>query len=156
GQMPSGFASNFAADVIGTITLDFEEWDQRPPAAEILAEVRSLTEGVAGAFIEVREQEHGPPVGKPIQIQLASRNQQALEDAATRVRSLFESMPELVDIEDTRPVPGIEWELQVDRAQAARFGLDLSAVGENVRLMTNGLIVGNWRPDTSDDEVDIV
>jgi len=39
-------------------------------------------------------------------------------------------MPGLVDVQDSRPVPGIEWELDVDRGEAAKFGLDVTAVGD--------------------------
>jgi multidrug efflux pump len=59
-------------------------------------------------------------------------------------------------VTDSRPVPGIEWRLQVDREQAARFGADVSSVGSTVRLVTNGIRMGTYRPDDADDEVDIV
>jgi multidrug efflux pump len=61
-----------------------------------------------------------------------------------------------VDAEDSRPMPGVEWQVTVDRAQAAKFGLDVTAVGDSIRLVTNGLKVGEFRPDDSRDEVDIV
>jgi len=53
-------------------------------------------------------------------------------------------------------LPGIEWELQVDRAQASKFGIDISLIGDYVRMVTNGLKVTDYRPDGSDEEVDIV
>ena len=37
--------------------------------------------------------------------------------------------PGLIDVQDSRPVPGIEWELAVDRAEAAKYGLDVTTVG---------------------------
>jgi multidrug efflux pump len=62
-----------------------------------------------------------------------------------------------VDVEDSRPLPGIEWQMALDRAQAAKFGLDVSAIGDAVRLVTNGLKVGEFRSDNnSDSEIDIV
>ena len=45
---------------------------------------------------------------------------------------------DFIDIEDSRPLPGIEWELQVDRAQASKFGIDISLIGDYVRMVTNG------------------
>lgn len=60
------------------------------------------------------------------------------------------------DIEDSRPLPAIKWELDVDRAQAAKYGLDVVAVGDYVRMVTNGLKISEYRPDNSDDEIDIV
>jgi multidrug efflux pump len=53
-------------------------------------------------------------------------------------------------------VPGIEWQVTVDRAQAARFGADVMMVGKAVQLVTNGIRVADYRPDDADDEVDII
>ena len=52
-------------------------------------------------------------------------------------------------------MPGIEWQIRVDRAEAARFGADISLVGAMVQLVTNGIKIGEYRPDDSDDEIDI-
>ena len=38
-------------------------------------------------------------------------------------------MSGLKDIEDGRPVPGIEWEVRVDQAQAAKFDADVTGIG---------------------------
>ena len=64
-------------------------------------------------------------------------------------------MTGLIDIEDESPLPGIEWVLKVDRAEAGRFGTDIVSVGALVQLVTNGVLVGTYRPDDSRDEVDI-
>jgi multidrug efflux pump len=95
-------------------------------------------------------------VGKPVQVELSSRYPDLLPEATDQVREFFEGMDGLVDIEDSRPVPGIEWEMSVDRSQAAKYGLDVAAVGDTVRLVTNGLTIDSYRPDDSDDEIDII
>jgi multidrug efflux pump len=61
----------------------------------------------------------------------------------------------LVDVTDTRPIPGVEWRIQVDREQAARFGADVALVGSFVQLVTNGIMIGDYRPDDAVDEVEI-
>ena len=43
----------------------------------------------------------------------------------------------------------------VDREQAGRFGADVTAVGSAIQLVTNGMLIGDYRPDDADDEVDI-
>ena len=42
-----------------------------------------------------------------------------------------------------------------DRAKAALAGADVSAVGLAVQMLTNGVKVGEYRPDRADDAVDI-
>jgi multidrug efflux pump len=148
--------SDVAEDVIGQITIELADWDRRRPADDILADIRARTADIAGIAVETREPEAGPPVGKPIQIELTSRFPELLEGAAATVRAHLEGMDGLVDIEDSRPIPGIEWELAVDRAQAAKFGVDVTAVGDTIKLVTRGLKIGAYRPDDSDDEIDIM
>ena len=148
--------SELAEDVIGTIQLEFADWQRRRTADEILEEIRRRTAGLAGIIVEPRKMEGGPPVGKPIQVQLSSAQPELLDPAIARLRAFVESLPGVVDVEDTRPVPGIEWQLAVDRAEAAKYGVDVTTVGNSIQLVTKGLKFGDFRPDDSDDEIDIV
>jgi multidrug efflux pump len=147
---------NLAEDVIGTIQVEFASWDERRKAKEIIGEIRERAAGLAGIAVEPREAEAGPPVGKPIHVQLSSRYPDLLLPAVAALRAHVDGMRGVVDVEDTRPVPGIEWEIAVDRAQAAKFGADVTDVGSYVQLITKGMKFGEYRPDDTDDEVDIV
>lgn len=147
---------NLPEDTIGQITLEFKDWKQRPPANAILADIRTRTADIAGITVEPRKQEAGPPTGKPVAVELASRTPEGLEAAVRHIKAGMDAIGGLVDVEDSRSLPGIEWELAVDRPQAAKFGLDLAAVGDAVRMLTNGLKIAAYRPDDSDDEIDIV
>ena len=71
------------------------------------------------------------------------------------VRDALASLDGVINIEDSRPLPGIEWQIEVDRAEAARFGADITLVGNMIQLVTNGIKVGEYRPDDADDEIDI-
>ncbi len=150
-----GFRADVSEDVIGMIQLEFVDWQQRRPAREILAEVRERTRDLAGLIIETREEEAGPPVGKPVQVELSSRYPELLPRAVEQVRQGFRKIGDLIDITDSRPIPGIEWQIQVDRAEASRFGADITTVGSAVQLVTNGIHVGSYRPADTDDEVEI-
>jgi multidrug efflux pump len=145
-----------AEDVIGKISIEFKDWELRRPAADIKADIRERTADLAGIIVEVREEESGPPVGKPIQIQLTARNIDLLDEAVIQVREKLDSIDGLTDIEDSRPIPGIQWEYKVDRAQASKFGASIGVLGSFIELVTNGLKISDYRPDDSDEEVDIV
>ncbi len=144
-----------ASDHIGSLTLNYVDWDQRRKSDEILAEIRSNTADLVGIAIETRKPDAGPPIGKPIHIEVASRFPELLDRAVADIRSIMEKHPGVINIEDSRPLPGIEWQIDVDRAEAARFGADISLVGAMVQLVTNGIKIGEYRPDDSDDEIDI-
>ena len=151
----TGASDQGAEDQIGTLTLNYVDWSTRRPADDILAEIRERTSDLVGIRIETRKPDPGPPLGKPIRIEFSSRFPEQLDNAVDRVRSQMEANASIVNIEDSRPLPGIEWQIQVDRAEAARFGADISLVGAMVQLVTNGIKIGEYRPDDSDDEIDI-
>lgn len=151
-----GRNDEIAEDVIGKITIEFTDWQERKTADKILQEIRDLTKDMAGIVVEARKQEKGPPTGKAIQIQVGSRFPETLPQSVELVRRGLEEVGGFIDIEDSRPLPGIEWELQVDRAQASKFGIDLSLIGDYVRMVTNGLKAAEYRPDNSEEEIDIV
>jgi len=147
---------DLAEDVIGTLQLEFTDWQTRPPARELMAEARRRTANLAGITVEVRKEESGPPVGKPVQLELSARDPALLPPAVERVREGLENLGGFVDLEDSRPIPGIEWQIRVDRTQAGRFDADVTVVGNAVQLVTNGIKVASYRPDDADDEVDIL
>lgn len=143
-------------DVTGVILLELADWQRRRPARAIVAELRERTAGIAGVRVEVRVPRAGPPVGKPVQLEIAHEDKARLSAATAAARAAFERLPGLVEVGDSRPVPSLEWRLVVDREQAARLGTDVATVGSTVRLLTNGLKVAAYRPEDSEEEVDIV
>jgi multidrug efflux pump len=142
-------------DIIGRIQLRFIDWESRRPADDILDEVRSRTVDLAGIVVEPQAQESGITSGKPIMLELSSRQPELLRDAVAKLRAGIDEVGGLIDITDSRPVPGIDWRMEIDRTQAAKFGLDITTVGSAIQLITNGIMLGDYRPDDADDEVDI-
>ena len=155
GNNPFDGTGSAPADSIARIFVEFEPFGQRPNGRLIEREIRAAMVGIPGVIIEVRPFEMGPPVGKDVQVQLRSNDAAALERAARLIRAHLDTMEGLVDIEDSLPLPGVEWRLDVDRAEAARFGADVTQVGAAVQLVTTGSLVGRYRPDDADEEVDI-
>ncbi|MCG8005120.1 MAG: efflux RND transporter permease subunit [Candidatus Thiodiazotropha lotti] len=151
----SAQGQNMAEDVVGVIQLEFIDWDQRRPAAEILEEMRQRTQDIPGIQIEFRKAENGPSGGKPIQIELGSREFKRVAKVVSQLRGLMAEQGGYIDIEDDRPLPGIDWRLEVDRELAARYGASVSMLGSAVQMITTGIKVTEYRPDDTDDEVDI-
>ena len=147
--------SEEAEDIVGSVSLEFGDWRFRPKVAEIFDLMRERLADLPGIILDLRKEEGGPPVGKPIQIQLASYDPDILEDAAASVRAKLDSMTGLNSIEDSRSLPGIDWTLQVDRVQAAKFGIDIGSIGNMIQMTTAGYKIGKYRPNDSEDEIDI-
>lgn len=148
-------SGELAADVVGTLQFQFIDWYDRRKAAQILDEMRSLTADIPGIILEFRQQEEGPSGGKPIELQVSSMESAATDKAVAKIISQMQQLGGFVDIEDDRSLPGIEWRLEVDRAEAARFGADVLTVGNAVQMISNGLLLAKYRPEYASDEVDI-
>ena len=147
--------SEEAEDIVGSISLEFADWRNRPRVNQIFETLRERLVDFSGVIIDLRKEEGGPPVGKPLQLQLSSYYPELLVPAAAIVRAQFDGMTGLNSIEDSRPLPGIDWTLQVDRAQAAKYGVDIGKVGNMIQMTTGGYKIGDYRPDDSADEIDI-
>ena len=147
--------SEDAEDIIGFITMEYNDWDSRRPSKIILNEILSKSKNIYGIKVESREQEEGPPGGKPINIELTSYNYELLSREAIKLTSYLNDMPDIINIENTIPMPGIEWELEIDRAQASKFNADISSVGNVIKLVTNGIKLAEYRPDDSSESVPI-
>ncbi|MEJ2015161.1 MAG: efflux RND transporter permease subunit [Limibacillus sp.] len=155
-QANSGQQRDEAEDIIGVIQLEFVDWFMRRPADEIIGEIRERSANLTGILIEARKEEAGPPVGKPIQIEVGSSNPALIASVADSIGGKLKQTDGLIDIEDGAAIPGIEWNLTIDRAQAAKFDADISLIGSYVRMVTNGLKLDGYRPDDTEEEIDIV
>ena len=155
--MQMGGDSQSASDLIGSIFIEMtDRRDRDVDGMEVENLYREAIANLPGARAEVVAIENGPPVGKEIQLELAGEDLNLLFNEARRIRTFMEQgMTGLIDIDDTAPVPGIEWEITVDRAQAAIMGASMAEIGTAIQMMTNGVFMGVYRPDDSEEEVDI-
>lgn len=151
----SSWRADVSEDTIGLIQLELQDWQTRRPAETVLNEVRERLADLSGLAIEVRKQKNGPNQGKPIKLQLSGPDINILSQAIDQIKSAMNDVGGFIDIEDNRPNAGIEWQLDVDRAEASRFGTDIALVGRAVQMLTSGIKVAEYRPDDTDDELDV-
>ncbi|MEO0975757.1 MAG: efflux RND transporter permease subunit [Pseudomonadota bacterium] len=142
-------------DLIGEMTLELAKYCCRRKATEIFAEIRERSADIPGIKVETRKIEGGPPTGKDIQLEVTSTEYDTMVEQVARIRAHLNEMEHLIDQEDDRPLPGIEWQIDIDREQAGRYQAGIGSVGNMVQLVTNGVLIGNYRPTDSEDEVDI-
>lgn len=146
-----------APDLVGTIFLEFTDRRERDiDGFEVENLYRNAVADLPGIRAEISTPEAGPPVGKQLQLEFYGDDLRTLIAEARRVREHMENgMEGLIDIDDTTPVPGIEWQITVDRARAAMSGASMTEIGTAIQLLTNGVMMGDYRPDDSEEEVEI-
>ncbi|MEC9342978.1 MAG: efflux RND transporter permease subunit [Pseudomonadota bacterium] len=155
GGLDLGGSQDKPGDAVATFQVELAEFNQRRKASEIFQEIRDRTAGIAGIRVEVRKQEEGPPQGKDIQLEVKSDNYDTMVGTVAHLRDYFDSLADIQDIEDGLPLPGIEWEIDLNRQEAGRYNAGVAEVGAMVQLVTNGLLMGKYRPNDSEDELDI-
>lgn len=151
-----GAGNEGPADAIGVIQYEFVDWRERKNANEILNDLRAAMVGIPGVDIEVSVPQAGPPTGKAIQLRLSADDPAGLNDLAADLAGRIAAIPDVIDVSNGLPLPGIDWQLRVDRGEAARYGASPGAVGAVVQMVTSGLKLSEYRPAGSDDAVDIV
>ena len=147
-------------DTIGQIQLETIPWDKRKNKPEldgnlVIAELLADLQKIPGIKIEVLELARGPVSSKPVHLRLKGNDWDELLRATQNMRDIFEQTEGLTLIEDTRPLPGIDWQINVDVEKAGRFGADVTTVGAMVQLVTRGVLLDTMRVDSSDEEVEI-
>ena len=151
------FGSDVSRDEISSFLVELYPREERTRgSAEIFEEIRQRTKSLPGVYVSAMEMETGPPVGKDIQIQLSSSDRQAMYRVAGQIRQwIADNVEGVRDLQDTLPLAGIQWEIDVDRSRAAMLGVNVADVGNMVQMITGGVMIGEFRPDDADDEIEI-
>ena len=147
-------------DLIGQVQFETIPWEDRAGRLDldgniVIAELTEQLDTLPGIKTEVLEIADGPASGKPVHLRLKADDFEVLTEAAAIARAEFERTPGLTLIEDSRPLPGIDWQIDVDVEAAGRYGADVATVGAMVQLVTRGLLLDTMRVDSSDEEIDI-
>ncbi|WP_170382664.1 efflux RND transporter permease subunit [Ruegeria atlantica] len=163
------------ADTVGRVQFEITPWEDRPTQTEpalfglfdreiidpefdgdyVLDELNAELAKLPGFIVEILPLEQGPASAKPVHLRIKADGWEELTFATQSAREVFDETPGLIKIEDTLPLPGIDWQIDVDVAKAGRFGADVATVGAMVQLVTRGILLGEMRPDTTDEEVEI-
>ena len=151
-----GAEEDLPKDIIGKLQLEFIDWKERRKTSLILKNIIEKAKKYPGLVIEFMEEKKGPPSGKPLKIRLTSDKLDDVSRATKLIRDKMERTHGLTNIEDDRDIPAIEWELKIDRGQAAKFGADVALIGNYVQLLTNGMKVTTFNPIDNEEEIDVV
>jgi multidrug efflux pump len=159
-----GRGNNTPVETVGQVGLNLVYYSERDHSREVVEQLRARVSDIPGVHVEVRQRESGPPVGKDAQVEISSPDFDSMVAAAKKTREFLDTttieiegaeVPAYMDQEDTLPLPGIEWTMEIDRALAGRYGLSVQQAGAVLQFVTDGLLIDKYRPQDADDEVDI-
>ena len=144
-------------DLVGSVRTIFSDWNVREKATELMEEMRSKVKYMEGADINIVAQKEGPGgQGKPVRIEIKGTDFSELNSVLKRIKNFMLEIDGFVDVSDNLPSPGLEWNLKTDREAAGRHGVTISSLGTMVKLLTRGVKVSDYRPDDTDEELEVV
>ena len=154
--MVKGDNRDESEDVIGAIKIEFIDWRKRPNANIIIEELKLQTKQFAGIYIEFIKKQDGPPKDKDIEIEIMNNNENQLNIDTDLIYQFLKEKKWVKNIDTDLNIPGIEWEISIDRIKADQYGVDIQLIGNAIQMLTHGLKVTEYMPKDSDEEVDIV
>ncbi|MDE2731819.1 MAG: efflux RND transporter permease subunit [Bacteroidota bacterium] len=143
------------------ITLNMVDYEDRPaPSRSTLQRLRQRLQGIPGVRTEINRDSPGPPVGKPVNIEISGEDFATISRITQEVKDLLQAAADdgtiagLVDLNDNLNTGRPEMHVRIDRERAARFKLNTRRVAQEVRAAINGVEATKYR--TGDDEFDII
>ena len=143
-------------DIIGSINIEFITWKERENTSMIIKNLEDELQKFPGIKIEVIEKKDGPPNDKDIDIEISNLSKSKLKKEAKIIIEYLNKQKWVKNLDDGFSSPGIDWELQVDRAKANKQGVDLEVIGNAIQMVTHGVKINEYMPEDSDEEIDVV
>ncbi len=149
GASTDMFSSATITSNLGKITINFVEFAKRrgTKTTPFMDKIRNAVSDIPGAEITVDKENMGPPVGKPINIEVSSENLEELIVTSNRLIRFIDSLrvPGIedlkMDFEDRKP----ELIVDVDRIRANREGISTAQIGSELRTAILGTEVTKYR-----------
>ncbi len=151
-----GDKRNESEDVIGSIKIELIDWKKRPKAKYVIEELKQSTKKFPGIYIEFIEKQDGPPKDKDVEIEIVNNNAKKLFIDTSVLYTFLKNKSWVQNIDTDLNIPGVEWELSIDRVKAEKQGVDIEMISNSVQMLTHGLKVTDFMPTDSNEEVDIV
>lgn len=136
------------------VSVAFVEFSKRDGKSTqvYLDKIRDAVKGIPGAEITVAQEQGGPPVGKPVNIEVTGDDYEQLVVSSKSLKRFLDSLhiegvEELrSDLQDNKP----QIEFNIDRERANREGISTGQIGNEINLAVLGKEVSKYR-DVNDD-----
>lgn len=122
---------------------------------QIVEKLRAIFSGYAGAKIEVKNFEQGPPVVAPVEVRLAGENLDTLRMLANRVEEKLKKLEGTMYIKN--PVSNLKTDIKVaiNKEKASFLGIPSIEIDRTVRMAIAGFNAGNFS-DSDGNDYDIL
>ena len=144
-----------AASNKAKVSISFVRFAERngESTQKYLDRIRTEVVDIPGVQISASQEQNGPPVGAPINIEISGDNLEELIATATRLKFFLEDSAQVAGIEELKSDfvnSNPEVIVEIDRERAMREGLSTAQIGMEIRTAVFGKEISKFK-DAEDD-----
>jgi multidrug efflux pump subunit AcrB len=140
------------------VTVAFVKYSERngKSTRQYLDKIREEVKGIPGAEITVAQEQTGPPVGKPISIEITGDDFEQLLSYSTALKRHLDSLqiPGVEELKSDLQAIKPQITFKIDRERANRENISTGQIGNEINLAVLGRDISKFRE--ANDEYDIV
>ncbi len=155
GSVEERLKANLDSEIIGTLQIDLLDWQERDSAAKIIQRIRAKTDNLPGMALKIEKQQSGPSSARPVSIEVSAKDRSLLPEAVGKLLEIMKESDDFIDTSSDMATPKPQIKIDVDREKAAEYGVDVATLGTLARLLTDGVLVGTYLPESAPEQVDI-
>jgi multidrug efflux pump subunit AcrB len=121
-----------------------ETTDKRDTSALVSLIQAEISRRIAGARVDVRQLETGPPIAAPVSIRILGPDVETLRMLSARLQSILHAIPSATRIRDDWGENRIAVDLKIDPDRAAINAVTNQDVAQSSMMNTSGLTVGTF------------
>ena len=149
-EIPENEKSDFA-QIYVQLEKDLNAAEKR----KIISKLRDEFNNMAGAKIEVKDFEQGPPVEAPIAIRIVGDNLDTLKALAGRAEETMKTVDGAIYVKNEVNLMKSDFKLNINTEKSRSLGILTSDIDKTVRLAVSGVELGQFT-DALGDDYDIV
>ena len=157
GEIDSGPFDQYGSKYAQCVVYLTPEQDRKRNADAIISGLRKKVEEkeipdiVSLSFEKV---EGGPPVGKPIAVEVRGDDYATLTKISEKIKDYIGSIDGVEDIKDNYELDKEEIQISINKKEAARLGLNVRLIAETVRFAFEGGVATVMRK--GDEDIDVL
>ena len=152
----SGLGGGYDTPNEARIYMDFVDFEDRSqPSLKTFEESKDKITYITGAEVKLDKEENGPPVGEPVEVQIAGDDFMLLGELSKNIRDTIKDIPGLVDLKDDFESSKPEIRVQVDREKAAILDIKTFDIAMAVRNAITGYDTGDFRVEDEDYDITV-
>ncbi|MFB6258690.1 MAG: efflux RND transporter permease subunit [Flavobacteriales bacterium] len=139
------------------ITVSFKKYEERKGkrTRKIMKQISSELQERPGVSITVKKNREGPPVGRPINIELKGPEMGTLFQEAERMKRIIAShnIPGIEELKTDVKKGKPEMRVAIDRQKAGRYGVSTSQIGSELRTAILGKEISKYKEGEEDYDI---